>query len=681
MNTLPFLGSGYTGVLVQPLTLQAGGSAPAINFDRLFRVEAYNGGSRLWYRTVSQEIGSFDVTETPAAIAALFPIILLTQVVGTVTNPAYYPIGLLSEPQTSGSGATINIFHGFNGTPETITVSETKAAIIAAIEAAAAIAGGGGGGSSQTLVALGTNQGTAAQVTARNVRIDSASSAGTGIILDTATAGEAHFIYNASNKAIAIYPAVGEFIDPELVNQPILLGAYESLYLASTLAGRWSATIAVSSLQSVTPSGIVQGGGQIREGVTQAIVTGSAAGNTAVTLPTATAGARINVNNIGGSAPLRLFPSGTNQINAGGAGVMTNLHADSSIDLMCSSDGLWVDVTTYIKNLFTEGIAAKLTGGTVSISDASANPIAQFSTQVELFKGLQLLYAEGPSRVGGGQGGTFISANIFNCTTCATLGDSLTFEGGSNFYWVTNSGVAPLYVYCNSTSQMNGVLNGYAIVAPGQVMQFNAVTEPASVPIWTSSLLYSPAGEYTALAGTPPHLVHPYATLTTVAAPLAEVILDDQQQSVVLVNAGANTALLLPPAGDTLNGAASLQLPVRSIVHAQKSAANVWTMTYSSFGAQSGTAFAGGGQASGTKIIGPAVDATTVASAGDSFTIAFESPRMIYFSNNGANACDVFPTSGGTINGGAANAAISVAVGAEYIFYSNDMFTWLAILQ
>jgi hypothetical protein len=228
---------------------------------------------------------------------------------------------------------------------------------------------------------------------------------------------------------------------------------------------------------------------------------------------------------------------------------------------------------------------------------------------------------------------------------------------------------------------MNGVLNGYAIVAPGQVMQFNAVTEPASVPIWTSTLLYSPAGEYTALAGTPPHLVHPNVTLTTVAAPLAEVILDDQQQSVIIVNAGANTALLLPPATQLLNGGASLQLPQRSFAHVQKTATGQWTAVFLTSGVQSGVASTGSDQATGTLITGGAVNATTVANAGDSFTISFMAPKFFYFANNGANACDVFPPSTGTINGGAADAAISVAAAASYIFASNDMFTWLAGVQ
>lgn len=688
MSKVPF--NGNAGVGTFPLlTLYpvptSGDLKVFINPGDIVDVTTNTSGSNVTYYDQNEMLKTVVVSETPATIAAQIGRVPLTIVENSVTTTHWYGISQIHNIKASGSGSTVSISPAENQNTQVKYATETPAAIMLLIEAALPAAGGGGGGgggSSQTLVALGTNQATAAAVTARVVRIDATSAAGTGIRLDAATAGEFHFIYNAATFPIFIYPAVGEYIDPELVNQPLLLGTKESLYLGSTLAGHWSATVAVSSIQNVTPSGTVQGGGLIKEGVTQAIVTGAAAGNTAVTLPAATVGARINVNNIGGSAALRLYPAGTDQINAGGAGIYTNLHADSSIDLMCNAAGLWVDVTTYVKNLFVDSIAAKVTGGVISINDVAASPIARFSSGIEFFKDVQLLYAEGPSQVGGGQGGTHITANIFNVTTCATLGDSVTLSGGANFYWITNSGAAPLYVYANTNSQMNGVLNGYVIVAPGQVVQLNAVTEPASVPIWTSTLLYSPPLTYTASAATPPHIISPSANITSVPVALDAVILDNQCPFTTIKNDGAETAVLLPTSGDTINGLASLLLPVGSIVSVMKVTSGggfvEWVATFDAPGRQSGVAFSGGGQASGTPIVGAGVNVTTVAVANDSFTIQPLSPRMFYFSNNGANACDVFPPSGGTINGGGVNIALSVPFDTTYIFTSNDGLTWIA---
>jgi len=685
MNTLPFLGTGYTGAPVQ-LTLQAGGAAPVINFGRLFKVEAISGGSRVWYRTTSESIGSYDVTETPTAIAAILPLILLTQVVpsgaSTISYPAYYPIGILSEPQTSGTGATINIFHSSNAVPETITVSETKAAIIAAWQAAAIISGGGSGGSYGSITATGSTQGTAAAITTSVVRI-TGGAADTGVRLTTATGAEETFVHNATTKSKVVYPATGEFIDPSLVNQGFTIGPNEAVLFKCTLAGHWVTEIQVSNTQSVAASGTVQGGGQIKEGVTNAIITGVAFGNTAATLPAALPGARISVQQLAGSTAGRLYPAMGEQINAGGVNTFINMKADSTMELICNQAGLWVDAVSSVKNLVVDLIQARTSVGTITIENSLGTDVARFkSSGIEFPAPMNVSYLEGSAVAGGNQSSALSAdANLVNVIVSATLGDAVRLSPLATTCTLTNNGAAACFVYCEIGGTINGVTNGYVIVAPGQTWYFDG-QGLASPYAWTGSLLNSGPGEYTALAGVNrPHLIHPYATITTVATALDEVILDDQQQAVVLVNAGANTALLLPPSGGTLNGAASLEVPVRAIVHVQKTANNAWTATFQAYGVQSGTASTGSTQATGTKILSSSVNVTTCANAGDSYTIQFVTPKFFYFSNNGANSCDVFPPSSGTINGGAADAAISVAAGASYIFTSNDMFTWLAALQ
>lgn len=76
------------------------------------------------------------------------------------------------------------------------------------------------------------------------------------------------------------------------------------------------------------------------------------------------------------------------------------------------------------------------------------------------------------------------------------------------------------------------------------------------------------------------------------------------------------------------------------------------------------TAHAGGGQASAVILTGRINRVGTVASAGDSVKMPagiWSATMSIKVFNEGANSMDLFPNSGGTINGGAANAAIAVA--------------------
>ena len=193
-----------------------------------------------------------------------------------------------------------------------------------------------------------------------------------------------------------------------------------------------------------------------------------------------------------------------------------------------------------------------------------------------------------------------------------------------------------------------------------------------------STLLYSPAGSYVAAAGVAgPRIVHPASVVTTVTNPGDAVGLSYQCTSVVIKNDGANALTIQPPAGGTINGKSALLCPIGSVVEINKTTATDWTATFSSPGRQSGTAFAGGG-ASGTPIIGSSVNVTTVAVANDSFAIQPFTPRLFFFANNTLNACDVFPPSGGTVNGGA---SISIAAAGEYIFFSNDGSTWLAVVK
>lgn len=90
------------------------------------------------------------------------------------------------------------------------------------------------------------------------------------------------------------------------------------------------------------------------------------------------------------------------------------------------------------------------------------------------------------------------------------------------------------------------------------------------------------------------------------------------------------------------------------------------------------TAFAGGGQASATQLTEEHSNVTTVATAADSVKLpTAEAGILLVVENNGANSMDVFPATGGTINGGAANAAIKVPAGARKYFMAISATAWL----
>ena len=89
------------------------------------------------------------------------------------------------------------------------------------------------------------------------------------------------------------------------------------------------------------------------------------------------------------------------------------------------------------------------------------------------------------------------------------------------------------------------------------------------------------------------------------------------------------------------------------------------------------TAHAGGGQGSATAITTMISRFTTVATAADSAILPTGVAGMsITVINAGANSMAIFPDSGSTINGGAANASISLAAGKTALFFTTLAGAW-----
>lgn len=628
-------------------------------------------GTLLKVRNERGDITPVVVTEAVATVVNGTTLFLVTPSSGA----KYIRAETVADFADARGGTLLQLLSDDNGQDHgaSLLVTESVATIQARIDAAIIAGGGGGGGGSfGSITATGATQGTAAAITTSVVRITGGAAA-TGVILTTATGAEETFVHNATTTNKFVYPASGEFIDPMLVNQGFAIGPNEAVLFKCTLAGHWVTEVQVSNTQIVTPTGTVQGGGQIKTGVTNVFVNPTAVLNTAVTLPPATVGYSITLSIATTVANAQIFPSGTDQINLSGAGTRILLKANSTQALVCNEAGYWVDASSAVKNLIVDTIAPRTAGADVVINDSAGANVAAFGTDIDLFKELSLYSVSATATAGGNQAtGVRIDSNVFTIAVCATLGDSCTM-GNANYVWIKNNGVASAYVYCDLGGSMNGTLNGYAIIAPGQVYYISGFSGAAY-----STLLTSPAGSYVAATGVAvPRIVHPASVVTTVTNPGDAVILDNQCPSVVIKNDGANALTIQPPAGGTINGKSALLCPIGSVVEINKTTATDWTATFSSPGRQSGTAFAGGG-ASGTPIIGSSVNVTTVAVANDSFAIQPFTPRLFFFANNTLNACDVFPPSGGTVNGGA---SISIAAAGEYIFFSNDGSTWLAVVK
>lgn len=95
-------------------------------------------------------------------------------------------------------------------------------------------------------------------------------------------------------------------------------------------------------------------------------------------------------------------------------------------------------------------------------------------------------------------------------------------------------------------------------------------------------------------------------------------------------------------------------------------------------GATTITAHVGGGQGSAQAITSQFNEVTVCASAGDSVVLPTAALGIVLsIKNAGANYCDVFPATGGTIDAGSANAAARLQPGCTMEFKANSTTAWV----
>lgn len=184
--------------------------------------------------------------------------------------------------------------------------------------------------------------------------------------------------------------------------------------------------------------------------------------------------------------------------------------------------------------------------------------------------------------------------------------------------------------------------------------------------------------------------------VTTVATAGDSVLLPASAAglTVLIENATANPCQVYGAGTDTINNVATatgVSQMAGSVVLYTCYAAGTWyanglgTGYAGSFETQSYkdaiTARAGGGQ--GVLFVTTMISrVTTVATIGDSITLPTSVPGMtITVVNAATNSMNVFPDTGGTINGGGANAAFALAGGKSATFYTTVALAWHAVLS
>jgi hypothetical protein len=688
MSNYPFIGKSGAGA-IPALTIypvpSSGDTALYINPNDILAVEDSSGGrSYIHYTGLNDLYVRYEVSEAPATIAAQIGLVQLTDAV-TGTD-RYYPLTAIHSRRTSGSGAQVQLSPYINSNTQILTTTESLATVEARIAAALAISGGGGGGgSTASYTAAGTTQGTATAITTVNAEI-TGGGADTGVILDTATTNERRWIHNTTSTRKFIYPAVGGFIDPAAVNIPISIGSYEAVELVCSLAGHWSRDVNCNSI-AINGAGSTQGSGTAIGAGVDIVLLNAAIGNTAATLFAATPNAEITIRNVG-SAVGRLFPATGGTICSQAANAVYQIDAGSSITLVCAASGAWLDKVSQIEQLAVSQIRNTVTTGFIAFHDQLLGQMALIGTGGNVLNyGTLMGNGSGEATAGGNQGsGVQISVNVFTITTCATLGDTCTISGIANPVEVLNQGAAASFVYCPVGSTMDGTLNGFAVVYPGENVLFRMSADGTT---WVSqkigseraqTLTATPAGtQATSIKASGKYVV--LGTVATAGDSATIDPLSGLKEFIVFNNAGV-AAGLFPPVGGTIDGGATdavFSVP-RSCAFLLATANGLDYKVFLLPGAtQVATASTGSDQATGTPVVSPFVNITAVGTAGDSVSAKNYSPRSFLLWNRAAsNSLDFFPTVGGAVNGGAANAAFAIAAGTGYRISSIDGLAWLA---
>jgi len=162
--------------------------------------------------------------------------------------------------------------------------------------------------SSATLLATGSSQGTAAQITADNSFVTGGSG---GVILPAATTGREVSITNTSGVSINVYPATGHLIETSAQNIPTVLPNNATLGLIAKSGNNWWST------QPIYNAGSGINISQSANGAVTWSTTGVAASETLATVTARGASSTSNITLTGGLNINSIIPTSNASINIG----------------------------------------------------------------------------------------------------------------------------------------------------------------------------------------------------------------------------------------------------------------------------------------------------------------------------------------------------------------------------
>jgi len=157
---------------------------------------------------------------------------------------------------------------------------------------------------------------------------------------------------------------------------------------------------------------------------------------------------------------------------------------------------------------------------------------------------------------------------------------------------------------------------------------------------------------------------------------------------VTVRNTGANSLLVYPDAGGAIDGGsadAAVTVKVGETFHFHSTSPLTWVTTLTSGPTYPSvaTGLTAAGSATGDALVLTSfwnVVTTTAASTGVRLGSGLDAAgAFVYIRNGGANTLSIYPNTGGTINGGSANAAITLATTKAVLLFRTAALTWVSL--
>lgn len=514
----------------------------------------------------------------------------------------------------------------------------------------------------------GGGQGSAVALTTQYNIVSTVATNGDSVKLPTASLGAVYFVQNTGAHTLAVFPNTSGTINGGAANASVNIVAGSQGIFTSSDSTNWNVSYPIQSTILFDGTGTTNIKINVQESVAT-LESEISAITTSVVLATQTYTSTTNIVAHAGGGQGSATALTTEYNN-----VTTVASAGDSVVLPSASAG----VRSIIKNNGTHDLAVfPATGDTINGGAANASITLPVGEQM-IFSAIDSTDWESDvlvdntysattgiiAHAGGGQGSaTAITTFYNNVTTVATAADSVVLPTAflGNRIIIKNSGANDLAIFPASGASINGGSANASLTCPvGSTKIFDGI----SATDWETESEVVSSGKGTAARPALSFSAQSNMGLYWVSA-----------TQMGLSVAGVLQAIIDSGAGGILTGVINEQVGAAGVAI---NGMTVYTTGNKYTAATSITAHAGGGQGSATILAKEYNNITVSATAGDSVVLPTAALGLVVtVINTGAAASDVFPATGGTINGGAANAAVSCPVGARIIFVGQSATAWL----